>query len=323
MDRIVLLGAAHKAFIDESREITLGCTFLYEQEIRLENVLLEAFAKMSFVIRQFRSTQEALIASGTPELDNYIAQLNQLDGSAPKNFIVELHAVDLSTYFKSFLLLAKAVLDKLVPLYSYRFYENLKQFSDKGVRLIRLIKNNKHIGKKGELTALIERAKLEWIDTLIDLRDEYAHYSNLRGYINFWIPGETIGKREFTGMPDFCKPSVVIGEKQIEALVYLLDVKAKLIQFLQSFLQLCEFTPGRRPKHYLKCECGFTFANKPTSGPNAGRLVIPSALEIQVIDRATDYGVIICPKCGLRTETDLQYWRREGGSFFDPKATQH
>lgn len=318
MDRIVLLGAAHGFVINDLRQITSGSTFLYDKEHALENVLLEAFAEMSFVVHQFQTSHEHLLANGTPELAGYLKQLNEMSVTGHKDYVVELHAFELSTFFKSFLLLVKAVLDKMVPLYSYRFYDNLKQFSDKGSRLIRSIRNNKNVSKKAELIALIEEAKREWIDGLIELRDEYAHYSSLMEYRNFWIPGEWAGQSTLTGITDFHKPAIVIAGHELDALEYVLAVKTRLVAFLRDFLQLCEFTPGRRPKHYLECECGYAFAKRVKAGANKGRLSLTSAhLEIRVRDRALDYGVIACPRCGGQTDTDLQFWRQEGFSFFD------
>lgn len=318
MDRIVLSGAAHGVVIDDLRRITSGCTFLYDKEHALENVLLEAFAEMSFVVHQFQISHEYLVTNGTPELTAYLTQLNELSVTGHKDFVVELHAFDLSTFFKSFLLLAKAVLDKMVPLYSYKFYDNLRQFSDKGTRLIRLIKNNKNVSKKAELIALIEDAKREWIDGLIELRDEYAHYSSLPEYRNFWIPGEWAGQRTLTGISDFHKPTIVVDGYELNALEYVLTVKTRLVAFLQNFLQLCEFTPGRRPKHYLECECRYVFAKRMKTGANKGRLSLTSSrLEMRVRDRSLDYGVMVCPRCGGETDTDLQFWRQEGFSFFD------
>lgn len=296
------------------KQITLGSTFLYEKEHKLQNVLLEAFAEMAFVVHQFQKSHENLLANGTPELETYIKQLNEADFQRSTNLIVELHAFDLSTYFKSFLLLAKAVLDKVVPLFSYRFYDNLELLSDKGDRLISRIKSNKNVRNKTEFILLIERARNDWLDTLIELRDEYAHYSNLKEYANFWVPGEWIGQRKFTGIQNFHRPSVDIAGKRVDALDYMLSVKAELVRFLREFLHLCEFKPDRRPKHYLSCEeCGYAFAKRAKSGDRKGRLSLTSRhIEIQVKDRARDYGVIVCPKCGGKTDTDLQFWKDEG-----------
>src|SRR6266536_2918240 len=116
MGTIVLLGSAHGFVIDDMRQISGECTFLYDKEHALHNVLLDAFAEMSFVGLQFEKAHGHIIANGTPELAHYLSQLNEATARDHRDFIVELHAFDLSTYFKSFLLLAKAVLDKLAPL---------------------------------------------------------------------------------------------------------------------------------------------------------------------------------------------------------------
>jgi hypothetical protein len=317
VDRVVLLGAAHGIVIEDLKEITLGSSFLYAKEHQLQNVLLEAFAEMAFVVHQFEKAHESLLATGTPELDTYVRQLNEAEWQGSTNLVVELHAFDLSTYFKSFLLLAKAVLDKVVPLFSYRFYDNLDTFKDRGDRLIGNVKKNGHVLRKTEFIALIERAKTEWLDALVALRDEYAHYSNLKEYVNFWAPGDWIGKRRLTGIQDFCRPSVEVAGEKVDALEYILSVKAHLVHFLREFLQLCEFTPDRRPRHYLSCEgCGYAFAKRAKSGDKKGRLSLTSpGIAIEIKDRAKDYGVIICPRCGGKTDTDLQFWKAEGLSF--------
>jgi hypothetical protein len=320
MDRIVLLSSANALVVDELRRIADDCTFLYAKEHALQNVLLEAYSEMAFVVRQFQASHDHLLNHGTPELSDYIRQINAVDARGRSEFVVELHVAELSTFFKSFLLLAKAVLDKVVPLYSYRFYDNLKQFSDKGTRLIRLIRNNKHVGKKAEMVALIEEAKRNWIDGLIDLRDQYAHYSSLPEYTNFWLSGDLAGRRALAGIEDFNRPTIVVAGQALDALQYVLTVKMQLVEFLREFLLSCEFTAGRRPRRYLNCECGYVFAKRSKSGANKGRLSLTGPkLDVRVRDRALDYGVIVCPACGGETDTDLEFWRQEGFSFFDPK----
>lgn len=312
----VLLGAEHENVIDELKDITEGSTFLYEKEHELQNVLMNAYSEMAFVVRQFQTAHADILTHGTPELSDYIAQINNAPIEIPADSVIELDAVDLSTYFKSFLLLTKAVLDKLVPLYSYRYYDSIKQFSDKGARLIRAIKNNKRVPRQLEMIALLEENKAAWIDGLIDLRDEYAHYSSLRSYQNFVLTGERANQRGITNISDFEKPSITIKGVRIDALEYMHSVKIQLIAFLNKFLLLCEFTPGRRPKHYLNCECGHVFAKRNTSGSSSGKLqLISKELELKIKNRELDYAVIICPKCRSTTDTDLKFWRDEGFSF--------
>jgi hypothetical protein len=314
-DKLVLISAAHGVAFADNRQITLGSTFLYDKENRLLSVLLEAFTEMAFIVHEFQKAHGELLAHGTPELDVYITQLNEIASTTSANYTIELHAVDLSTYFKAFLLLARAVLDKVVPLFSYMFNDNLNTFSHKGDRLINRIKHNVNVSKKAEFVSLIQRAKVEWLNDLVDLRDEYAHYSNLKEYTNFSVPGEWVGQRKFASILDFHRPVVDIAGKRVEALEYMLSIKAELVSFLRAFLQLCGFTPDRRPRHYLSCEeCRYAFAQRGGRGDKKSRTLLKSDIEIQVKDSAKGYGVIICPKCGGKTDTDLEFWRGEGFS---------
>jgi len=247
-DRIIFLGAAHGFVIDDLNAITAGSTFLYERESELQNVLLEAYAEMAFVVKQFSESHADLLANGTPELPNYIAEINALSEELADDVVIEVHAFDLSTYFKSFLLLAKGVLDKLVPLYSYRFYDNLKQFSDKGTRLIKSVRNNSHIARKAELIQLISDHKQRWIDDFIELRDNYAHYSNLRGYQNFCTTGRQVQSHAINSILDFDRPSILVGGNRTDALDYMLHIKTEIIAFLNAFLLFMRVRAGAEAK---------------------------------------------------------------------------
>lgn len=319
-DKVVLLGAAHDFVMEDLREITSQCTFLYDKEARLHGILDEAFAEMAFVVSQFKNSHEYLLVHGTPELEEYIRQINELDKPIPPNSFIELHAIDLSTYFKSFLLLAKAALDKVVPLYSYRSNDTLKTFGDKGDRLVKSIKQNRHLRRQSDMLNLIEQAKKEWLDTLIDLRDEYAHYSSLEQYVNFWLSTNDLGQNKLVGISQFRRPSLAINGKTVDALEYVLSIKANMIVFLREFLSLCEFTADRRPKAYLKCEwCRYAFARWSKKGPRQ-LIFTTERIETQVVDRDKGYGFLICPKCGGQTETDIEFWGRESLDMIDPKG---
>ncbi|KFB68120.1 hypothetical protein [Candidatus Accumulibacter vicinus] len=318
-NRIVLLGAAHGFVINDLRSITDGSTFLYEREHELQNALLEGFAEMAFIERQYQTAYAELLTNGTPELPGYLKEIAEARPTLPASCVIELHAFDLSTYFKSFLLHAKGALDKLVPLYSYRYFDNLKQFSDKGERLIRALKNNKHVTHREQLIALLKKNKVLWIDRLIDMRDEYAHYSSLPAYQNFTLAGAKANQKLPSGISDFDPPTVVVGETRHIASEYLQTVKSNMVAFLNQFLRLCEFTPGRRPKHYLHCDCGYVFAKRSKQGKAPGKLILTGTLELRVKNRDLDYAVIVCPRCQSTTDTDLKFWRDEGCSF----SSQH
>jgi predicted RNA-binding Zn-ribbon protein involved in translation (DUF1610 family) len=107
--------------------------------------------------------------------------------------------------------------------------------------------------------------------------------------------------------------SLRISGADVNALDFVRDTKERLISFLHDFLLLCDFTPARRPNTYLRCDdCGYRFATRPKSGVHAGRIRTASTLQVEVKDRPRSYGVIICPKCGGETDTELDFWRREG-----------
>lgn len=245
-------------------------------------------------------------------MPDYIRQLNETE--LRKGTIVELHVIALSTYFKSFLLLVKVVLDKLVPLYSYQFHDGLRQFEEKGAKLIACIKRSRKVSKKDQLVQLLSTAKREWIDELITLRDQYAHYSELPEYRGFWLSAGVVPKSSLHGISDFTSPTVSLARSQVNAVDFVRDTKERLVVFLQSFLRLCEFTPGRRPNTYLRCDdCQHVFATRAKSAGRQGKIrLTSSSIQIEVKDRSRDYGLIICPKCGGETDTDLEFWRREG-----------
>lgn len=253
-------------------KIQKGSTFLYDKEERLALAMYKTFSEMAFLVFRFEAGIRDLLENPSPAIKHSIDELNHLKTNDDKNCILEIDSIELSTYFKVFPVLAKSVLDKLVPLYSYRYFDNLRQFDDKGNRLIRQIKKNKHIDKKEQLIELIKGEKSDWLDSLIELRDEYIHYSELREYKNFWIPSEWIGKKQFVSLSDFNKPTVEIAGKEMEALDYMLKIKNNLVEFLNKFLTLCEFTPERRPKWYLKCECGCVFAEKLANLPRKKKI---------------------------------------------------
>lgn len=226
--------------------------------------------------------------------------------------ILELEVVDLSALFKVYLLLVKAALDKLIPLYSYLFFSNLKQFNDKRERFLKEAKNNGHVKHKDQFVELIKTVKSEWLDTIIDLRDEYAHYSSLKAYSSFVLNFDS-GVSGLNDISKFQRPSLTLPNGTVDALKYMIDTKVQLLRFASCFIRLCDYNNSRRPKRYLKCECGHEFAKKIKGKiPSPSSIIFDKHIDIQVMDISRDYGVIRCPRCGGQTETDLEYWRSIG-----------
>lgn len=311
LDRVIILGPEYDAVKNDLRIMCSKATFLYGQENKLNDVLLSAYSEFAMMEKQYQKTHALLLSNGIPQLDHFINEINNFTKRDGREFFIELQTSELSTYFKTFLMLAKSTLDKLMPLYSYRYYDNLRQFSDKGNRLIKVIKKNKRITHKDEMLSLIEKAKEKWMDDLIGLRDEYAHYTSLNEYRSFWLDYDSIGIEAINDISDFERPIIKINNKDIDASEYLTFVKDELLYFCRDFLGLCDFSDNRRPKRYLHCECGYEFAKKEkVSGKET--LTIMGTLELNVRNRTLDYAVIKCPICGEETDTDLDFWRKFG-----------
>jgi hypothetical protein len=291
---------------------TENSVFIYEKEIGLLNTFLSACRELSHVVSEYERKLSLVLANGTPSLASYIEEINGLEKTPMPPITIELEVVDLSALFKVYLLLAKATLDKLIPLYSYRFYSNLRQFSDKGERFLKEVKNNRHVKHKDRFIELIKTAKSKWLDTVIKLRDEYAHYSSLKAYSSFILNIDS-GVNGLKDISSFHQPSLTLPNGTVDALKYMIDTKEQLLHFTSRFISLCDYNDSRRPRHYLKCECGHEFAKKAKSkAPSPSGITIDNHIEIQVLDISRDYGAIRCPRCGGLTETDLEYWRSIG-----------
>lgn len=306
----VLTGGV--AEIDRVDQVFSRSTFQFQKEVRLHNSLLESLAEFNYAVAQFELRTQEWLTHGTPETRHYLAELNGMDpGSASPVYMIEFMGFDLSTFFKTALVLARSSLDKLVPLYSYRFMDNAKTFSDKGSVLIRRISENRHLADQKGMIDLLTANKGQWIDELVDLRDEYIHYSELKEYRGFLLDGARVGQRRDFTLADFDTPSVELKGGRRGALVYLREVQDNLHEFIRAFLVHCDFSDARRPKRYLSCDdCGFAFAKKIKGQPPGVKVLTP--ISIQVEDASKDYGFVECPKCGGITETDLQMWRELG-----------
>lgn len=319
VQKLIFLGTDHALISDDLKAITAGSTFLYEREHELVNTLTSAFGEMAYCIRQFQEYEENLIVNEKCRFETYFKEkwFGQISSQMPEQEpIIELQTVELSTFFKTFLLLTKSVLDKLVPLYSYRFDSNLNQFRKNGSTLLKEIELNNSIAHKFELIKLIQTAKAEWLDQLIEFRNEYTHNSSLNEYRNFWTPAICTNSRQIKSVADLNKPTIFVKGSAVEATKYMLSTKIALINFIQEFLQLCDFNPERRPKHYLSCECGYQFAYK--SKDMLGRDEIQlnkDDLKIVIKDKGRDYALIMCPQCGGRQMQIFSFGRKLVSSF--------
>jgi hypothetical protein len=308
LDRVVVEEGASEKLAEQTK----GSVFIYEKEIELLNTFMSSCRELSHIVSEYERKLSCVLSNGTPSLASYIEEVNGLDMASKPPIVLELEVVDLSALFKVYLLLIKSTLDKLIPLYSYRFFSSLKQFNDKGTRFLREVKNNGHVAHKDQFTELIKAAKSEWLDTIIDLRDEYAHYSSLKEYSSFMLILDS-GVNGLKDISSFQRPSLTLPNGTVDALTYMKDTKARLLHFTSRFIDLCDYNNDRKPKRYLKCDCGHEFARKiKGKSPSYSTITVDKSIEIQVLDISRDYGVLRCPRCGRKTETDLEFWRSLG-----------
>lgn len=291
--------------------------FLYEKERSVSAALFGAFSELDLLVNEYESALEQRLRDGFPSLDKLNEEARQNNQPMPKyrSTIAILHCAELSARFKLFLLLAKAILDKLMPLYGYRYSRNSGSFRDKGAKLIADVRQNKHIKEGPALIELIQKAKGAWLDDLIELRDRYAHHSGLDEYRDFWIDLEGLDPNTWPEFPAFNPPTIDVAGERIDALKYLKDIREHLVVFASEFIRFCDFSEDRRPRTYLHCdECRFEFAKwEGKSKGNRGRLeIIGDGIVISVKDRDRNYGTVQCPQCGGETDTDLSFWEREG-----------
>ncbi len=313
--RIVILDSVEKEKEGASEvltKLTEGSAFVYKKEIDLLNIFLNACRELCHVVSEYEKKLSLVMNSGTPSLNAYIKEINELDMKSMPSTLVELEVMDLSALFKIYLLLVKSSLDKLIPLYSYRFFGSIKQFNDKGARFAREVLNNRHATNKESFVELVNTAKSSWLDEIIDPRDQYAHYSSLREYSSFTL----ILDSQVNGVKSICdfqQPTLALRSGTVHALSYMKDTERKFLDFARCFIRLCDYNSERRPKRYLRCDCGHEFAKK-TKGKTSASfgLTVEGNFHILVMDSSRDYGVLVCPRCGRHTETDLELWRSLG-----------
>ena len=312
--KVVMLG--HEAGIDNSYLLRVfeGSNFIFRKENKLAEIFSAAFQELNFITTHFNDICVNLINDGSSIVDHYAPEMQNISIENNRVITLELHVYQISILFKSFLMISKSCLDKFVPIYSYRHKSNLKQYSDNGDRLIKDIKMKISEEKvKKSIIKLIENNNLDWINSLIKIRDEYTHYSNLEKFLNFSVSNEFSVINITNSLSDFDLPSIYVDGKKQNAYLYMSNIREKMTLFFGEFLRLLDFNSLRRPRVYLQCEgmCGHHFARfvKDRSGEKV--LKNPEhPIKIEVVDQQNDYGELICPDCGVKTETDIRYWQK-------------
>ncbi len=316
--KLIYLGEDSDRLAEEIRNISQYANFIYKKEQDLSSTFYDAYKAMALTAERFERKYSDILQNGIPYFDDGIAGFaNEREHFREKverggDFLLELDTPEISIFFKTFFLLGKTTLDKLMPFYSYRFYDQINQFSNKGSRLIKAVKKNHRIENKKDFVSLIENAKEKWIDEFIRLRDKYAHYTNLEEYNSFSINISSFFKKDIKSANDFNPPRIKIDNEYINASEYIFFIKREIQEFSREFIKLCDFNQQRRPKCYLQCSCGYEFAKKVKQPDGDYKLKTVGDVPLRVISNIEGYGVLVCPKCGEDTDTDLDVWRESG-----------
>jgi len=62
-------------------------------------------------------------------------------------------------------------------------------------------------------------------------------------------------------------------------------------------------------KEYVNCsECGYEYAAANFDNGGKRTLRVHDQIKLTVIDKEKNLGLISCPKCGGKTQTNLEFW---------------
>lgn len=259
---MIILDSDQEDAIPDMNEIFKGTIFIHATEIHIKNILCGAIMKLNFSIKKYRDRYNHLLdIRSNSELEHYINELNSIDTKGVDQEI-ELEDTQLSYYFKTYLVFVKSVLDKTIPFINYRFNFSEKTFESRGNNLLRFIRNKYKEPNSAYLINLIETNKIDWLDNVLKLRDNFVHYSNLNGYKDFSILQDSNSKKVIKDLNDFEKPHIVIGDKNINALDFLNQTHEKLKLFVNGLLIGLGFDLYHKPEFITTCnKCGFQFAD--------------------------------------------------------------
>ena len=179
-----------------------------------------SFSELNYALSQFSDRIQTLLTNGSPDLHNYIPELHQLDVKN-KKAIIEVNDTVLSYNFKTFFINSKSVLDRVIPFFDHRYGSNLRKFSKKGKSLMNYLETNYKGKNKDDFINLLKNNKQDWLDEIIDLRDQIIHFSALREYISFHFILEGNSGRLINSISDLNEPVIFIGGKEILAEVFL------------------------------------------------------------------------------------------------------
>lgn len=215
---------------------------LNENLLDQQNLVCSELIELRYVLNQFKVKMNDVLENSTSVFDHYLPEIKNLNEAQTGDKILncELIVTELSVNFKSFIIISKSILDKIVPFFDQKHGSTLKKFSKKGNKLINYLENNYTHENKEDFISFLKNNKIEWMDFLISMRDDYVHFSDVSSYylgFNFLV-GK--GVHKIDTIKDINRPKIKIGfkggSKYIDALDYLEETYKSILQFLRDFL---------------------------------------------------------------------------------------
>lgn len=57
-------------------------------------------------------------------------------------------------------------------------------------------------------------------------------------------------------------------------------------------------------------KCGYEIATVTQGKNELLTLEVPQSIQLKIIDKEKNIGIVICPKCGFENQTTLSFWSR-------------
>lgn len=207
-----------------------------------QNLVCSELIELRYVLNQFKVKMNDVLENSTSVFDYYLPEIKNLNEDHTEDKIIhcELIVTELSVSFKSFIVISKSILDKIVPFFDQKHGSTLMTFSKKGKKLINYLENNYNHENKDDFILFLKNNKIEWMDFLISMRDSYVHFSDVSShYLGFnFLVGKGVHKIET--IKDINRPKIKVrfkgASKYIDALDYLEETYTNILYFSRDFL---------------------------------------------------------------------------------------
>ena len=204
----------------------------------IKDNFFRSYSELKYSLTQYSKRLDNLLKEGSPGFYYYLPEIQQIDASQ-REFFLQVYDMELSYNFKSFVIFSKAVMDRLIPFFDYKFGTKLKKFSNSGEKLLNYLKINYKGSNRDDFIDLLERNKDEWLDDLIVLRDEIVHFSLLEEYVSFHCILKGNSGKSIKSINDLRCPILKIDGKEISAVDFLQLNLDHIKIFYKDFVALC------------------------------------------------------------------------------------